>query len=68
MALLHCDSSIHNCTIRWVPFHPAYHIGVLVLSRVESGVMSLSNDDDINLRKSYFVFPTDRCASFADLR
>lgn len=68
MALLHCDSSIHDCTIRRVAFHPAGHIRVLLLSRVESGVMSLSNDHDVNLRTTCFVFLIDLSACVKDLR
>ncbi len=68
MAPLHCDPSIHNSTIRRVAFHPAGHVRVLLLSRVESGVMSLSNDHDINSRTRCSVFLIDLLACFEDLR
>ena len=68
MAPLHCDPSIHNSTIRRVAFHPAGHVRVLLLSRVESGVMSLSNNHDINPRARRFVFLIDLLACFEDLR
>lgn len=68
MALLHCDPAIHNCTIRWVASHPAGHVRVLLLSRVEAGVMSLSNDHDINPRTRCFVFLIYLLACFENLR
>ena len=68
MTPLHCDPSIHNCTIGRIAFHSAGHIRVLLLSRVKSGVMSLSNDHDINPRTGCFVFLTYRLTCFEDLR
>ena len=68
MPLLHGDPSIHNCTIRWVAFDSAVHIRVLLLSRVKSGMMSLSYNQDINLRTRCFMFLIYLLACFEDLR
>ena len=49
-APLHCYAAIHDCTIWRIAFDSAVHIGVFILGGVETRMVSLSNDYNVDLR------------------
>ena len=66
-APLHCYATIYDCTIWRITFDSAVHIRVFILGGVETRMVSLSNDYNVDLRTTGFVLLINFSASGENL-
>lgn len=63
-AAFHSDTSIHHSTVWWIAFVPAFHVGVIFSGWIKACMVSLSNDDDVNLGQTILAVDFVACVSY----